>query len=375
MRVLVLGGTHFIGFFIVQRLLAAGHDVTLFNRGISPDPFGPRVHRLHGDRHGDGLAHRLGGREFDAAVDLLAYTESDARGAIQALRNRVGHYVMISTGQVYLVRQDCPVPATEADYDGPLLPDPAEHTTAPAAADALPAPSAGPASSASSGAPSGASAEALVHKASYDYGVHKRACEDTLAAAWEAERFPVTRLRIPMVEGPRDPQRRVEAYLARILDGGPLLLPTFEGASPHVRHVYVVDIADTVLTVLRSPGITTGQVYNLCQQEMPTLPEYLTLLAASIGAPPPPLVPVPASALTAAGLDPRLVSPFSSRWMSCIDPDRAVSALGFKHRPLAHTLDILTTNLLAHPPSDPVPGRERRADEIALATRHAGATS
>ncbi|AKT39288.1 NAD-dependent epimerase/dehydratase family protein [Chondromyces crocatus] len=341
MRVLVLGGTRFIGYFLVQRLLAAGHDVTLFNRGLTPDPFGARVTRLHGDRHREGLAARLGGRDFDAVVDFLAFDEPDARGAIQALRDHVGHYIMVSTGQVYLVREACPLPATEADYEGPLRPPPTDDDD----------------------------------KLSYDYGIHKRACEDTFAAAWTAERFPVTRLRIPMVEGPRDPQRRVDQYLARLLDGGPLLLPTTDIASNAVRHVYVIDVVDALLALLERPETTRGEAYNVCQQEALTLPEYLTLLAQAAGAPPPRLVPVPRRTLTGAGLDPQQLSPFSSSWMSIIDPTRAITTLGFRPRPLERTLEILATTYLANQPAEPLPGLDRRADELALATHHAGAAS
>ena len=59
----------------------------------------------------------------------------------------------------------------------------------------------------------------------WDYGVKKRALEDALAKAWAKSRFPSTRLRIPMVSGERDHFRRLERYLWRMLDGGPVLLP------------------------------------------------------------------------------------------------------------------------------------------------------
>src|ERR1700719_3922142 len=105
MHVLVLGGTGFVGPLLVHRLLARGDRVTLFNRGVTPDPFGARVDRLRGDRAAGDLGRCVAGGRFDAVVDFTAYTGDDARGAVEALGDRAGHYVFISTGQVYLVRE------------------------------------------------------------------------------------------------------------------------------------------------------------------------------------------------------------------------------------------------------------------------------
>jgi nucleoside-diphosphate-sugar epimerase len=107
--ILIIGGTRFVGYQLAWRLLAAGHWVTLLNRGTRPDPFGDRVERLTADRSTPEFARTLIGRTFDAAVDFAAYTGDDARGAIETLgQDRVGHYILISTGQVYLVRDRCP---------------------------------------------------------------------------------------------------------------------------------------------------------------------------------------------------------------------------------------------------------------------------
>jgi nucleoside-diphosphate-sugar epimerase len=116
MHVLIIGGTRFVGALLTWRLLARGDTVTLFNRGRLTDPFGDRIERLRGDRTTPDLARSLVGRRFDAVVDFAAYTGEDARTAIAALGDRAGHYVFISTGQVYLVREGCPRPARELDY-------------------------------------------------------------------------------------------------------------------------------------------------------------------------------------------------------------------------------------------------------------------
>src|SRR5688572_14412336 len=202
MHVLIIGGNRFMGHGLTWRLLAGSHQVTHFNRGSLQDPFGSRIERLRGDRTTLDFRNRLAGRRFDAVVDFAAFKGSDARDCVGVLQGNVGHYILISTGQVYLVRSGCPWPAAERDYDGPVMPRPAD------AADV----------------------------SEWEYGVGKRDCEDVLAEAWEKQRFPATRLRIPMVDGERDHQRRLEAYLWRILDGGPVLVPA--GDNRPVRHVY-----------------------------------------------------------------------------------------------------------------------------------------
>src|SRR5262245_64175567 len=83
-RVLVVGGSRFIGYALVWRLLARGDRVTLFNRGRTPDPFGDRVERILGDRTGPDFARRLAGRSFDAVVDFLAFRGSDVEAVLEA---------------------------------------------------------------------------------------------------------------------------------------------------------------------------------------------------------------------------------------------------------------------------------------------------
>src|SRR6185503_8663633 len=225
MHVLVVGGTRFVGAQLVWRLVAGGHRVTLFNRGRLPDRFGDRVERVHGDRTTADFARLLGGRRFDAAVDFAAYTGADARQAADVLGERVGHYVFISSGQTYLVRVDCPRPFREVDYPGPLMPRP----------------------------------DAEDDRAEWEYGIGKREAENALEEAWEARRFPGTRLRLPMVNGEADYYRRIEGYLWRILDGGPLLLP--DGGDVPTRHVYGGAVVRAIVGLL-GDSRTFGQAYS-----------------------------------------------------------------------------------------------------------------
>lgn len=332
MHVLVIGGNRFVGLLATWRLLAGGHRVTLLNRGTLPDPFGDRVERLRGDRTGPDLERLLSGRAFDGVLDLAAFTGDDARRLAAALGPRAGHYWLVSTGQVYLVREACPRPAREADYDGPVMPRPADP------ADSW----------------------------DWEYGVGKRACEDAVVEAGRAG-LTATRLRIPMVSGPLDYHRRLEGYLWRLLDGGPVLVP--DGGAHRVRHVAGGEVARFLVEHLGDRA-TFGQAYNLAQEETPTLHELLSTLKDLLGSRAE-LVPVPSSRLRAAGLAPAEVSPFSGRWMSFLDPTRATRELGFRHAPLERVLQEAVASFLAHPPADRPKGYARRAEELRLA-REAG---
>jgi nucleoside-diphosphate-sugar epimerase len=329
LKALVIGGNRFLGHELAFRLAAAGHAVTLFNRGTLQDSLGDRVERLRGDRATGDFERLLGGRRFDAAIDFAAFGAEDGRRAAAVLDGKVGHYVAISTGQVYLVRSGCPRPARESDYDGPLLEPPAD----------------------------------AFDRGQWDYGVQKRGLEDALARAFEQRRFPATRLRIPMVSGERDHFRRIERYLWRLVDGGPLLLPG--GGDHQTRHVYSGSVVKAILGLLGSPA-SFGRAYNLAQDETPTLRQLLTALAAALGATPR-FADVSPDAVRAAGLDPLVLSPFSGRWMSFVDPALAKAELGFRHEPLARYLDKIVTCFLAHPPQQPPPGYEHRARERQLA--------
>ena len=250
MHVLVIGGNRFMGVSLVWRLLFAGHRVTVCNRGNLADPFGDRVERVRADRSTGAFDAALAGRAFDRVIDMAGFTGDDVARALRVLGDRVGHYLFVSTGQVYLVREGCPRPAREDDYAGPVMAAP------PTPAD----------------------------EEDWAYGVGKRAAEDALAAA----AVPSTRVRIPMANGERDPKRRLESYLWRMLDGGPLLVP---GADAIARHVYRGAVVDALARMVDAPP--PGAVYNLAQTEQPTVRE---LLMQHLSAPLPEVGPeVPAA--------------------------------------------------------------------------------
>lgn len=100
MKLLVLGGTKFLGRGVVDAALAAGHEVTLFNRGQTNPDLYPDVERLQGDLTGDLGA--FAGRSWDAAIDLdPTQLPRHTRRRAEALAGSVAHYVFVSTISVY----------------------------------------------------------------------------------------------------------------------------------------------------------------------------------------------------------------------------------------------------------------------------------
>ncbi|MER5541610.1 NAD-dependent epimerase/dehydratase family protein [Streptomyces sp. NPDC002589] len=98
----IIGGTRFFGKVLVQRLLDDGHQVTLVNRGQTPDPFGTAVRRLRADVMVPGeLTSAVAGERFDAVVHQMCYTPNAAVEVCEAFGERAGKIVMTSTIEVY----------------------------------------------------------------------------------------------------------------------------------------------------------------------------------------------------------------------------------------------------------------------------------
>lgn len=99
MQLLIIGGTRFLGRALVDAALAAGHEVTLFNRGQSNPGLYPEVEQLQGDR--DGGLDVLKGRRWDAVIDTCGYVPRVVRASAELLATAVDHYTFISTISVY----------------------------------------------------------------------------------------------------------------------------------------------------------------------------------------------------------------------------------------------------------------------------------
>lgn len=200
MRILVLGGTVFLGRAIARQALAAGHDVTCAARGTSGDPVdGARFVTVDRDDP-DGLRAVEG--TFDAVVDV-ARKPSHVRHMVAALAGRAGHVTFVSSCSAYA---DTGTPDQTADT-APLLP--------PADPD---------------GEDPAASAEA--------YGRCKVTCEQLVVDAFDS----VFVNRAGLIVGPEDPTGRFDYWVARHARGGEILVPG--DPDDRVQYVDVRDLAD-----------------------------------------------------------------------------------------------------------------------------------
>ena len=184
MRLLLIGGSRFVGRHLVDAALVAGHEVTLFNRGLSDVQGRPGVRQLLGDRRRDLSPLQQG--TWDAVVDTCGYLPSEVRAMARCLAGRVGRYAFISSISAYASfatanTEDSPL----ATLDGPE----------PAQADAS------------------------------TYGALKAGCEQVLVQDL-GERALV--VRPGLIVGPGDPTGRFTWWPARVsrcADGDPVLAP------------------------------------------------------------------------------------------------------------------------------------------------------
>lgn len=101
-NILVIGGTRFFGKLLVQRLVRAGHHVTIATRGYAPDPFGERITRVRVDRRNEhAMRVAFAGVKFDIVYDQMCHSPLDAAISSRVFGGQVGRYVMTSTIDVY----------------------------------------------------------------------------------------------------------------------------------------------------------------------------------------------------------------------------------------------------------------------------------
>lgn len=128
-NILVIGGTRYFGKLLVQRLISAGHQVTIATRGLAPDPFGDRISRIRVDRRNERamMAAFAGIDGYDIVYDQLCYSPLDAAIAVRVFAGKVKRYIMASTIEVYrglLGSRDTPF----AESDLQILAQPIDTT-------------------------------------------------------------------------------------------------------------------------------------------------------------------------------------------------------------------------------------------------------
>ena len=240
MRVLVVGGTRFIGRHAVTELLRRGNEVTLFHRGKTPNPFGDRVTELLGDRlEPASVEEALRGRRFEGVVDI-AYAWDARTGAreiahvVDALATPPERYVYLSSVSVY---GDGPMPLREDSRRNPSL---------------------------------GA------------YSEDKIAAEDYLFEQQRQGRLSVSVIRPPFVYGPWNNIPREAWFWDRILAGRPVIVP--DGGRTLFQWAAAKDVAWALAECLENPA-AEGQAFNIADAEPLTHGEFIDRLAQIAGKP------------------------------------------------------------------------------------------
>ncbi|GAA2711563.1 NAD-dependent epimerase/dehydratase family protein [Micromonospora olivasterospora] len=246
MRLLVLGGTWFVGRAIVAAALNAGWDVTTFNRGTSgPDSDGVRA--IRGSRtEAAGVVALAAAGPWDAVVDTSGYVPRNTLDVARTLAPVADRYVFMSTVSVY---RDWPVKPLSEDSEVLYCP-----------------PDAGP--------DYGTDTEDGPTR----YGYQKSGCEAAALAAFGTGRATI--LRPGVVLGPREYVGRLPWWLRRVAAGGRVLAP----GSPH-RTVQPIDVRDLAAFTLRTIAEGTSGALNVCAPvDGATFGELLTACADATGA-------------------------------------------------------------------------------------------
>jgi nucleoside-diphosphate-sugar epimerase len=333
MRILLLGGSGLLSGAALEAFLEAGHEVTVLSRGNRALPAHQRLRALRADRRdAASLGSALRGERFDFTADFLAYEAADVTRLFAVDGFRPGRLVMISTGQVYLVTAEQRPPFCEADFAAPVMPEPAPGTRA---------------------------------WSNWIYGMGKRAAEKALAREGAGRGVLTLALRLPVVQGERDGQnsRRLWAWLERMRDGGPVLLPD-NGTQP-VSFIYAGDAAAALLRLAGLAAWPALPALNLAQPEEYTLREFLELTAKCAGLRPR-FVPASGAALEKAGLA-DTCAPYWGRWCSRLDPAAAFKALNFRTRGPEDYLPGVVRAHMEQLPAISHEGYANRAAELALA--------
>ena len=290
MNLLVLGGTRFVGKYIVLAALERGHSVTVFTRGQTPDDLPAAVTRLHGDRS-EGL-DALGTDTWDACIDVNGYLPRFVRHSAELLRERVERYLFISTVSVYAPgeRESTTETAPLIELDDPQSEDIAAH-----------------------------------------YGGLKVLCERAVSEVYGTR---ATCVRPHIVAGPEDYTKRFTYWPEALAAGGAVLAPG-DGSD----RVQLIDARDLGAFVVHLLETDTGGTYNAASAFMPWR-DFLAQVAAGVGSSAE-LHWTPASELEARGLGwnelPLYVPRSADDQVLMRTDNTAALAAGLSCRPLADT--------------------------------------
>jgi nucleoside-diphosphate-sugar epimerase len=257
MRILIIGGTGLISTSTAHHLVEQGHQVVLFNRGLSIYPTAPGVTSLRGDRtdHAAFEAQVSGAGTFDVVIDMVAYKPEDGESVMRLFRSKIGQFIFCSTVDVYN-KPASRYPYTEQEVYGGLN----------------------------------------------EYSRNKVILEKMLLKAEDEGAFPLTIIRPAYTYGEgRGPIHPVswEACLDRIRKGKPVIVHG-DGQSLWVCN-HASDVGRTFAVACGNPK-TFGQVYHVTGEEWLTWDQYIQQIADALGVACPRMVHIPSELLAQVGI-------------------------------------------------------------------------
>ncbi len=311
MKLLILGGTRFLGRHIAEQALDAGHHVTLLHRGRSNATLFPMAQHLIADRDADlSLLH---GRSWDVAIDTSAYMPRQVRAMADALAHQVGQYQLVSTISVYAGFQGA---GTTEDATLAQLEDPAVETI------------------------TGAT-----------YGGLKALCEAAATEAF-AERCLISRP--GLIVGPHDPTGRFTWWVQRFARAaaGEAVIAPGDPTSP----AQFIDARDLAAWHLRQAETSSQGIFNVTgPAQALTMGEFIDSLRQTL-APEARPVWVAEDFLLAQGVAPwselPVWLPRAEAALHQVNIDRAL-ATGLQCRPLVQTIADTATWAPTAPPPPP----------------------
>lgn len=256
MRIVVIGGTRFIGLAAVKRLLALGHQVAVFNRGQTPVDLPEGVQHIQGDR-ADIAQFRDQFAAFapDVAYHNVIVTEADAHNFVEAFTGIAKRIVMVSSLDVYRPYSYLYKRETHVPIDYPMTED------------------------------------APLREAWYPY--RGLIAQDESHPLWMYDKIPAERvvlsapglpgtvLRLPMVYGENDAQRRLTPHLKPMIDGRPAIVMGESESRWRSTYGYVENVAACIAAACTDDR-AAGQVYNV-GEITPTLLQVATLVKEALG--------------------------------------------------------------------------------------------
>jgi len=256
MRVLIIGGTGFIGPWVVRKLASDGHVVSLFHRGQTPAELPVKVSHIKGNRQNlSAFASEFARFAPDVVVDMFPYSEPDATLVMQTFRGLTSRVVGVSSMDVYRAYgrfsrlEEGPPDSYPLDEDAALR------------------------------------SRLYLYRASGQqpsdlaYNYEKIVVEHAVLGD---AKLPGTVLRLPQVYGPGDPHHRLFEFLKRMTDGRPFIFLEEGRAQWRWTRGYVANVG-AAIALAATDSRATGQIYNIGDQKAFTELEWVHCVGQAVG--------------------------------------------------------------------------------------------